>query len=229
MLGSPGVVPARADVLPEWWDAAPAAGADGAAAHGQDGPALEEEAIRVPRIELDAEQVRSLSQRRASGAASRYGMQPGDILQVSVWREPELDREVQVSPDGFVALPLVGEVPVAGLSVEEVRVEVLRRLTEFVPRAVVTVSLKEMRGNRVYVLGKVNRPGVYPYFDSLDVMQALSLAGGGARFAKLDRISIIRRDGERQQAIGFDYLEVERGEALEQNIQLRSGDIVLVP
>lgn len=224
---------AYADVLPEWWDdpsPADSPPADGRApGHGDHGPLLEDEPILLPRIRLDEDQIQALSRQRGQGPASRYGMQPGDILQISVWREAELDRDVQVSPDGFVAFPLIGEVPVAGLSVEEVRVEVLRRLTEFVPRAVVTVSLKEMRGNRVYVLGKVNRPGVYPYFDSLDVMQALSLAGGGARFAKLDRIRVIRRDGDRQHAIDFDYLEVERGEALEQNIQLRSGDIVLVP
>ena len=231
---------AAADPLPDWWQDM-ARGQDGppaeaSAGHGHEGPVLEEYPIgtagaaREERAAAltDAE-IAALVQRRPAGAVSRYGMQPGDVLQISVWREPELDREVQVSPDGFVAYPLIGEVPVAGLSVEEVRVEILRRLTEVVPRAVVTVSLKEMRGNRVYVLGKVNRPGVYPYFDSLDVMQALSLAGGGARFAELDQIRIIRRDGARQTSIAFDYDQVQRGERLDQNVQLRSGDIVLVP
>lgn len=229
---------ALADALPEWWQdmsrSADAAGAGGDAAqtggHGHDGPVLEELPIGAPVAARPSDdEIAARALQRPSGPVSRYGMQPGDVLQISVWRETELEREVQVSPDGFIAYPLIGEVAVAGLSVEEVRVEIVRRLKEFVPRAVVTVSLKEMRGNRVYVLGKVNRPGVYPFYDNLDVMQALSLAGGGARFAELDHIRIIRRDGERQRTIPFDYLQVQRGELLDQNIQLRSGDIVLVP
>ena len=229
---------AGADVLPEWWKdmgaeqaqtSSSASGAASGATQPAQGPLLEEYPLdAAPARPSDAEIAARVLQ-RTPGIGSRYGMQPGDILQISVWRETELDREVQVSPDGFIAYPLIGEVPVAGLSIEEVRVEILRRLTEFVPRAVVTVSLKEMRGNRVYVLGKVNRPGVFPFYDTLDVMQALSLAGGGARFAELERIHIIRREGGQQRSLDFNYLQVQRGEKLEQNIQLRSGDTVLVP
>ena len=226
--------------LPEWWEDMSQTSATGAAAaegqgHRSEGPLLEEELLEAAPIGAPSavrptdDDIAARVLRRPSGAGSRYGMQPGDVLQISVWREAELEREVEVSPDGFIAYPLIGEVAVSGLSIEEVRVEIVRRLKEFVPRAVVTVSLKEMRGNRVYVLGKVNRPGVFPFFDSLDVMQALSLAGGGARFAELEHIKIIRRDGDQQRSIQFDYLQVQRGERLDQNIQLRSGDTVLVP
>ncbi|HEY4366962.1 MAG TPA: polysaccharide biosynthesis/export family protein [Steroidobacteraceae bacterium] len=158
-----------------------------------------------------------------------YLIQPGDVLVVSVWKETDLQSEVLVRPDGGLSLPLAGEFDAAGHSIEDMRAAIATKLDKYVPNAVVTVSLKQIGGNRVYVIGKVNRPGEYTFTKAIDVMQALSLAGGTTSFAALNDIQILRRDGDKQQAIGFRYGDIEGGRKLEQNILLRSGDTVVVP
>ena len=160
---------------------------------------------------------------------ARYSVQPGDVLLVSVWREPDLTREVRVSPDGWIAYPLVGEVQAEGTTVEALRATLETKLHRYINEAVVNVSVKEADGNRIYVLGKVNRPGVYPFTKNIDVVQALTLAGGTSKFASIDDIKILRRIEGEQQTYKFRYSDVERGRDLEQNIVLRSGDVVVVP
>lgn len=159
-----------------------------------------------------------------------YRIQPGDILMVSVWKEEALMAEVLVRPDGGMSFPLVGDVRASGRTVDEVREQVNERLSKFIPDPSVTIAVKQIGGNRVYVLGKVNRPGEFTFSRPLDVMQALSLAGGATSFASLDDIQILRREaGGKQTARRFRYSEVERGRSLDQNILLKSGDTVVVP
>jgi polysaccharide export outer membrane protein len=159
-----------------------------------------------------------------------YLLQPGDVLQVSVWKEQDLQADLLVRPDGRVSFPLIGDVPAAGKSIEELRQEFIERLKPYVPKPVVTVAVRQIGGNRIYLVGKVNRPGEYPFVRSLDVMQALSLAGGTTSYAALNDIVILRREnGGEPEAIRFRYPEVERGKDLSQNILLRSGDTVVVP
>ena len=158
-----------------------------------------------------------------------YRIQPGDVLMVSVWKEADLQAEVLVRSDGGVSFPLAGELEAAGHSVEELRTAINKRIKEYIPDAVVAVSVKEIGGNRVYVIGKVNRPGEFTFRGPIDVMQALSLAGGATSFAAVSDIHILRRENGLQQAIPFHYPEVESGRKLEQNILLRSGDTVVVP
>ena len=158
-----------------------------------------------------------------------YAVQPGDVLTVTVWKEADLQREVLVRPDGGLSFPLAGDIAALGLSVDEVRELLTERLKRYIPDPVVTVALKQIGGNRVYVLGKVNRPGEYAFSKPIDVMQALSLAGGTTPFAALNDIVILRRDNGKQQSIRFRYSDVENGRGLDQNIQLRSNDTVVVP
>lgn len=159
-----------------------------------------------------------------------YRIQPGDLLMVSVWKEEALMAEVLVRPDGGMSFPLVGDVRASGRTVEEVRAVVNERLSKFIPDPSVTIAVKQIGGNRVYVLGKVNRPGEFTFSQPIDVMQALSLAGGATSFAALDDIQILRRDASgKQTARRFRYSEVERGRQLDQNIVLKSGDTVVVP
>jgi polysaccharide export outer membrane protein len=162
-------------------------------------------------------------------ASEDYRLQPGDVLIVSVWKEGDLTSEILVRPDGGITMPLAGEIAAAGHSVEEVRTAIDERLRKFIPDPVVTVVLKQTLGNQIFVIGKVNRPGQYPINRPIDVMQALSLAGGMTPFASVDHIRILRRDGERQITMTFRYSDVERGRALQQNILLQSGDTVVVP
>jgi polysaccharide biosynthesis/export protein len=158
-----------------------------------------------------------------------YVVQPGDVLQVAVWKETDLTADVLVRPDGGISFPLAGELPAAGHTVADLTAMLEKRIRKFEPDAVVTVVVKTASGNRVYVIGKVNRPGEFPLIGPIDVMQALSLAGGATPFADTNGIRILRRDGKRQSSIGFRYNDVERGRKLEQNILLQSGDTVVVP
>ena len=158
-----------------------------------------------------------------------YAIQAGDLLEISVWREEYLEREVIVQPDGKISFPLVGTLDAAGSTVAEVQDRVAARLAQYIPDPVVTVSIKEIRGNRVYVLGQVQNPGQFIMNPMVDVMQALALAGGTTPFAELNDIKILRRTGSIQRLIEFRYSDISRGRNLEQNIILQSGDLIIVP
>lgn len=161
--------------------------------------------------------------------ASSYRVQAGDLLEISVWKEEGLQKDVLVRPNGGISFPLIGDLAAQGKSVEQIRSEIAARLTSYVPNPAVTVAVKQVIGNKVYVIGRVNNPGDFIVVQKIDVMQALSMAGGTTSFAKLNDIKILRRVGNRQSVIGFKYPEVVKGRNVEQNIILQSGDIVVVP
>jgi polysaccharide biosynthesis/export protein len=158
-----------------------------------------------------------------------YLLQPGDVLQVTVWKETELTNEVLIRPDGGMSYALAGDMRAAGHTIVELTAMLETRIRKYEPDAVVTISIKAANGNRVYVIGKVNHPGDFPLVRPTDVMQALSLAGGATPFADTNSIRILRRDGDHQKAIAFRYRDIERGRKLSQNIILQSGDTVVVP
>jgi polysaccharide export outer membrane protein len=158
-----------------------------------------------------------------------YELHPGDLLQVVVWKEPDLQTEVLIRPDGGMTFPLAGELHAAGHTVEDVTKTLQQRIRKYVPEAVVTVTVKAVGGSQVFVIGKVNHPGQFLLSGPLDVMQALSLAGGSTSFADTNGIRILRRSEGHQTSIPFRYGDVERGHNLEQNILLQSGDTVVVP
>lgn len=160
----------------------------------------------------------------------QYRLQPGDLVTISVWKEHDLQAEVLVRPDGGLSFPLAGEINAEGQTVREVRDLIAERLKRYIPDPVVTVAIKTIGGNEVYVLGKVSRPGGFPFSRPVDVMQALSLAGGATPFAALNQIVILRRDNHGgQRVLRFRYGDIARGKGLEQNVLLESGDTVVVP
>jgi polysaccharide biosynthesis/export protein len=165
----------------------------------------------------------------AADGTGGYRIQAGDILQITVWREQELSQEVLVRPDGGLSFPLAGDLHAADRTPEQLRTDIQQRLVKYIPDPVVTVSLKAVTGSRIYVVGKVNRPGEFLLARPVDVMQALAQAGGATPFADVNEIRILRREGERQVTLSFRYEEVADGRRLEQNILLRSGDTVVVP
>jgi len=165
----------------------------------------------------------------AQEANTDYKLHAGDSITVSVWKELELQRKVIIRPDGRFSFPLAGEIQAAGRSADQVRVDIESKLTKYIPEAVVAVMVEDVTGNRVYVIGQVTKPGMYVMNPQLTVLQALSLAGGGTPFAKLDNISIIRGTGTAQKTLPFRYDQVIEGKSLQQNISLESGDVVLVP
>jgi polysaccharide export outer membrane protein len=165
----------------------------------------------------------------SADAAQAYRVQPGDLLTISVWKEHDLQSDVLVLPDGGLSFPLAGEIDAKGLTVSELQAAVVDRLKRYIPDPVVTIQVKAIGGNRIYVIGKVGRPGEITFSKPLDVMQALSVAGGATPFASLNDIVILRRDNGIERVLPFRYGDVERGRGLRQNVLLESGDTVVVP
>ncbi|MFL6623414.1 MAG: polysaccharide biosynthesis/export family protein [Sulfurifustis sp.] len=162
-------------------------------------------------------------------ASGDYEIGPEDLLEIAVWHEKDLQREVLVRPDGWLTFPLVGSVQAAGKTTAQLQKEITTRLKKYMPDPVVTVTIKKIQGLKVFVIGKVGKPGEYVVGRYVDVLQALSLAGGLTPFAKENDIKIVRKQGGREQIIPFDYSQVKRGRNLEQNIRLQAGDVVMVP
>jgi polysaccharide export outer membrane protein len=158
-----------------------------------------------------------------------YRIQPGDVLQVSVWKETELQGEVLVRSDGGMSFPLAGDLRATDKTVAELAEALAARIAKYIPDPVVTVAIKANNGNRIYVMGKVNRPGEFPFSRPVDVVQALALAGGATPYAALSDIRILRRENGRAVALKFDYTDIEHGRGLENNIVLKSGDTVVIP
>ena len=166
----------------------------------------------------------------ATAAEDAYRLKPGDTLEVSVWREEVLDRELIVLPDGSITFPLAGRVEVEGLSTPEVEKLISDALAEFLAEPVVTVSVLETGGNRVFLVGKIANPGVVVLNAPTTIAQVLSLIGAFDRFADEDEIKILRGVGKDAQYIHFDYDDLIDGENPEMaSMLLEAGDVIIVP
>ena len=161
--------------------------------------------------------------------APSYRLGPEDVLEISVWKDESLSRPVIVRPDGFISFPLVGEVLARGKTVDQFTDVFKTRLSRYVPNPTVSVTVTQINSYKIYVIGKVNRPGEFLVGHHTDVMQALSLAGGLTPFASQGKIKILRRINEKQVIFPFDYGDVLGGDELEQNIILERWDVVMVP
>lgn len=171
-----------------------------------------------------------LSASTAVAQGPQFALNSGDLLEISVWGDENLTRNVLVRPDGKISFPLVGDIQAAGLSVDNLRGILEEKISEYIHGAPVTVMLVEARSSRVSVLGKVQKAGIFPMNGPMYVLQALAMAGGVTPFASSGSIRIIRVDAQgRQQALPFDYDDIMSGKNLEQNILLESGDVILVP
>ena len=164
-----------------------------------------------------------------TAALPDYRIAAEDVLDISVWREADLQRQVIVRPDGGISMPLVGDIKAAGRTVAELEADLEKELSTYIPDAVVTVSVVQLRGLRIYVTGQVRRPGQFEVGRYIDVLQAITLAGGFTPFAKTGDVQIIRREDGKETVYEFNYKQVERGKNLHQNIRLQTDDVVLVP
>ncbi len=158
-----------------------------------------------------------------------YLIGPGDVLEISVWKEEGLQKEVLVRPDGGISFPLVGEIQAGGKTTVQLQDTIVKNIKRYIPDPVVTISVLKINDNKIFVVGKVNRAGEFVATHYIDVMQALSMAGGLNPYAKSGDINILRRVNGKTQAIPFEYDAVAQGDKLEQNIILKSGDVVVVP
>ena len=162
-------------------------------------------------------------------SADAYKLNQGDALQISVWGEETLQKEVKVLPDGSISFPLAGRVEVAGNTTTEVEKLVTDKLKTYLPDPQVTVIVSNIEGNRAYILGKVLRTGPILLASPMTVLQALSLAGGLDKFADLDQIKVLRSVSGKQIVIPVNYDRLIKGQNLESNILLSTGDTILVP
>ena len=160
---------------------------------------------------------------------SQFYLGPEDVLEISVWKDEALTKQVVVRPDGKISFPLIGDVIAAGRTVEALRQEIKDRVGVYVPDAPVTVLVAQVGSPKVYVVGKVQEPGVYLMGRTLRVMQVLAMAGGITTFADEGDILIIRQEKGQQRFIEFDYGRVANGKDLGTNITLKAGDTVVVP
>lgn len=161
--------------------------------------------------------------------AESYHVGPGDVLEVSVWRDETLSRELIVPPDGILSFPLIGDVNVVSMSVPEVREVIKKKLADYIPDASVSVIIKKIVSLNAYVIGQVKNPGVFQITMETRVMHLLSMAQGLTPFASERDIHILRQKNNKIEKIRFDYKEVLKGNNLEQDILLQRGDILVVP
>ena len=173
-----------------------------------------------PQYDFDAERK----------ATTGYSVGPGDVLQVNAWKNEALSQRVIVRPDGFITLPLVGDVQVGGRTVDKISAEIAARATKFYTEApVISVEVAELHSYRIYVLGEVSRPGEFAPKAQVTVLQALALAGGFTRFAAPDRIVILRRDQNGERRIPFVYTQVVEEGDLRENLPLQTNDTLVIP
>jgi len=165
-----------------------------------------------------------LRQTKAPPQEYRVGVE--DVLEIAVWREPELSTTAPVRPDGKVSVPVVGEIQAVGRTAHELEDEVAKKLANRIANPTVVVVVKEVNASRVFVLGEVAKPGAYPMRGAMTVVQALALAGGMTEFASKGDITILRRDGGNQHSYKLDFNDAVKGDA---PIELVPGDTVVVP
>jgi polysaccharide biosynthesis/export protein len=152
-----------------------------------------------------------------------------DVLDVSVWKEQELTRSLQVRPDGKISMPLVGDVQAAGLTPGQLAQSVTEKLKKFLTAPQVTVILTQINSQRVYVMGEVTRPGAYPVLPGMTILQAISSAGGLTPFANAKKIFLMRDENHVQTKYPFSYKEVLDGREAQENLPVKAGDTIVVP
>jgi polysaccharide export outer membrane protein len=188
--------------------------------------------IRVARIVVGGLlglSIRLFFMPTACHAEDLYRIAPADSLEISVYGEPELVRDLVVRPDGRVSFPLVGDLQVAGKSTVETKAFVEKSIREYIPDASVSVIVTQLGSLQYYVLGKVENPGAFNMSRPVTVLQALATAGGLTTFADEEDIVIVRHRGKDILNMPFNYAKVKKGKELEQDIVLERGDVVVVP
>jgi polysaccharide export outer membrane protein len=152
-----------------------------------------------------------------------------DMLDVSVWREPDFSRTVPVRPDGKISLPLLNDMQAAGLTPSQLAAELTKSLNKFVTNPQVTIIVTQINSQRFYILGEAARPGASTLIPEMTILQALSNAGGFTPYANSKKIYLLREENGKQQKLSFNYKDVVAGKRTEQNIVLKNGDTIVVP
>jgi polysaccharide export outer membrane protein len=192
--------------------------------------------VALPARAQEATQNQTPAKPAAAGVAAKpatddpnYMIGAQDVLDISVWKEPEVSRTVPVRPDGKISLPLLNDVQAAGLTPSQLAAQLTESLKKFVANPQVTVIVTTINSQRVYIMGEVIRAGAYPLLPGMTVLQGLSSAGGFTQFANLKKIYVLRQENGKQVKLPFNYKEVVGGKNPDQNITLKAGDTIVVP
>jgi len=181
-------------------------------------------AVRTPAPAADA------SEAKNRGVPEDFRIGAGDVLQVSVWKEPDASvPSVVVRPDGKITMPLIKDVEVVGFTPSEVEKTITDKLAKLIPAADVTVIVTGIQSKKIYIIGAVKKEGPIPYIYRMSVLQGLTEAGGLTDYAKPKKIYILRNEGGKEYRLQFDYDAVIKGEKMEQNIELVPSDQIVVP
>ena len=159
----------------------------------------------------------------------QYTIGPEDIIRVDVWKEPELSLSVPVRTDGKISLPLIHDIHVVGLTPLELKNDITKKLSKYIENPTVSVIIEEIKSLKIFIVGNVNQPGVYDVKREVNILQAISMAGGFTEWAKKRKIKIFRKYGGIEQVITVNYNKIISGEHPELNIPLQPGDSIVVP
>ena len=162
-------------------------------------------------------------------APADYVIGPDDVLTVIFWREKDMSADVGVRPDGRISLPLLNDVQAAGLTPEQLRVNITQAATKYIEDPTVTVVVKQINSRKVFITGQVAKPGPYPLMGPITVLQLITIAGGVLEYADSENISVVRTENGKPTRSRFNYKEFTRGKNLAQNIELKPGDQIIVP
>lgn len=161
---------------------------------------------------------------------SDYVIGVDDVLAISFWRDPDMTADpVVVRPDGRISMPILNEIEAAGLTPEQLRLNITEAAMKFKDDPIVQVAIKQVNSRRVFLMGEVAKPGPYPLSSKLTVMQLLALAGGVSEYANKEEIAVLRTENGRPRSYRVNYKDIMRGRNLQQNIELKVGDTIVVP
>jgi polysaccharide biosynthesis/export protein len=193
-------------------------------------------AIASPARAQDGPETQKPAKAAAADAATKtatddpnYMIGAQDVLDINVWKEPEVSRTVPVRPDGKISLPLLNDVQAAGLTPTQLATQITESLKKFVANPQVTVIVTTINSQRIYILGEVTRPGAYPLLPGMTILQALSSGGGFTQYANSKKIYLLRQVNGKQEKYPFNYKDAVAGRHAEQNIPLKAGDTIVVP
>jgi polysaccharide export outer membrane protein len=180
-------------------------------------------------IFLDISHAASGGHQNQAKVSSDYIVGAGDVIEISVWKNDSLSSVATVLPDGTIALPLIDEYMAMGKTLRQIRKEITDKISKYIQKPEMSVSIRQVNSMWVYVVGKVIRGGRFQLNGNINVLQALSMAEGVTPYADSKNIKIIRESGNESQVFNFNFKDVLHGKNLATNIHLKKGDVVIVP
>ena len=187
------------------------------------------EALQVQQALHPPQEARTNAAPPAVTPPADYVIGLDDILTVTFWREQNLSGDVVVRPDGKITVPLVNDIEALGLTPQQLKERLTASAARFLENPNVTVAVKEIKSRKVFITGRVERPGVYILTAPTTVLQLIAMAGGLKEFADAKRIVITRTVSGTPETYTFNYKDVTKRRGLRDNIELKLGDTVVVP